>query len=318
MSPTNLLEHTSSSPANGVTPADLADLMSSFEEAARALQTTHESLRSEVQRLEHELGETRGQLARAQELAALGEMAAGIAHEIRNPLGSIRLYADLLVGDLDDRPDQQGVATKVVRAVDSLNAVVTDVLMFSRELRVRPEPVVAGDLVSHAIDACRAIIESTGARVETGGVNGLELACDPTLMHQALINVIRNACEAPSECAPLVSISAIERSVLAGDARRVAMRVLRVRDNGPGIPPEVRDRMFNPFFTTRATGTGLGLAIVHRILDAHAGRVDIRDARENESAGESGAIVDLMLPLEPVVHTRSTQPAHHPPIGEET
>ena len=281
-----------------VSEADLADLMARFEEAARALQSTHESLQGEVRRLERELRETKGQLRRAQDLAALGEMAAGIAHEVRNPLGSIRLYAEVLVHDLTDRPQERTIATKVAHAVNSLNAVVNDVLVFSREVRVSPQTVDARDAFSHAIDACASLIGETGTRVTLDAPAGVAVHCDPTLMHQALVNVIRNACEAASEVSdrPLVGLSAGERTVLNARGRRAPMRMLRVEDDGPGVPPGVHARMFNPFFTTRATGTGLGLAIVHRILDAHAGRVDIRNKAEADP-GARGALVDLLLPI---------------------
>lgn len=292
-----------------LTPADLADLMARFEEAARALQTTHESLQGEVRRLEGELRETKGQLRRAQDLAALGEMAAGIAHEIRNPLGSIRLYADMLVQDLADRPSERTIASKVARAVDSLNAVVTDVLTFSREIRLCPQPVAVRDLFSHALDACAAISASTRTTVRTNVDDDAEVRCDPTLIHQALVNVIRNACEAgaDADAAPTVILSSCVRTVLNDQGRRTPMRVLRVEDHGPGVPPEVQERMFNPFFTTRHTGTGLGLAIVHRILDAHAGRVDIRN-RSDDDPRERGAIVDLLVPI--------ADPPHDSPHGD--
>lgn len=298
----DLLESTSTSaadaPADAITPADLADLMARFEEAAHALQGTHETLRSEVQRLERELGETRGQLRRAQDLAALGEMAAGIAHEIRNPLGSIRLYAEALVSDLADRPSERGIAAKVARAVDSLNAVVTDVLAFSRDIRVASEPVDVEPLLRQAVESCAAVIASTGADVGVELDGPAEIVCDASLIHQALVNVLRNACEAAGEHAaePRIILSTLRKTMMGSDARRVSMRALRVTDNGPGVPPEVRERMFNPFFTTRHTGTGLGLAIVHRILDAHAGRVDIQAA--SGAPDRTGAVVDLLLPEE--------------------
>ncbi len=287
-----------------ITPGDLAELMGRFEQAARALQGTHETLRGEVSRLEGELREARGQLRRARDLAALGEMAAGIAHEIRNPLGSIRLYAEALVEDLADRPNERAIAGKVARAVDSLNAVVTDVLVFSREIRVHAEETEVVALCVQAAESCAGVASSTGASIEVEGCEGAVVRCDPSLMHQALVNVVRNGCEAACEAgrSPRVVVTTCVRTVLDGEGRRVPMRALRVSDNGPGVPEEVRGRMFNPFFTTRHTGTGLGLAIVHRILDAHGGRVDIHDRGAGADWGENGveegggAVVDLLLP----------------------
>jgi signal transduction histidine kinase len=102
--------------------------------------------------LEGELKQANEQLERSRRLAALGEMAAGIAHEVRNPLGSIRLHARMLEQDLEDRPGERTVAGKIIAAVRGLDAVVTDVLAFSKELKVRPEPVLAGDLLTHALE----------------------------------------------------------------------------------------------------------------------------------------------------------------------
>ena len=304
---------TGAAPA-GLSPSDLADLMARFEEAAHALQGTHQTLGEEVRRLERELGETRGQLRRAQDLAALGEMAAGIAHEIRNPLGSIRLYAEALVEDLHDRASERTLATKIARAVDSMNAVVGDVLVFSREARVCPQMSDVGDIVAHAIDACASMVRANGVRLSTTIEHDDALSCDPTLIHQALVNVIRNACEAASEGseAPAVRVVVGRRAVLTESGRRAPVRSIRVEDNGPGIPPEVHERMFNPFFTTRATGTGLGLAIVHRILDAHGGRVDIR-APEGGAGGATGACVELLIPDE----SRDVAAARVPPDDSE-
>src|SRR5262249_42196179 len=123
-------------PAGQVTPAELAELMATFNEVTGRLQGTHESLKREVVRLQGELRDANEQLQRSRRLAALGEMAAGIAHEVRNPLGSIRLYARMLEHDLVDRPQERSVATKIAAAVHGLDGVVGDVLSFAREARV--------------------------------------------------------------------------------------------------------------------------------------------------------------------------------------
>ena len=285
----------------GPTPTELADLVRSFDQAARALQETHEQLRREVARLESELGDTRDQLRRARELAALGEMAAGIAHEIRNPLGSIRLHAEVLVADLADMPTQRDIARKVARAVDGLNAVVSDVLAFSREIRVRTGPVDARDLFEHAAEACADIASQWNVRIVfDASLCASQVVCDPGLMHQALINVVRNACEAAGTHAhrPAIRLSVESRAPLESDGTRTDMVALVVADNGPGIPADVIGRIFNPFFTTRPTGTGLGLPIAHRILDAHSGRVGVRSVDHDPVDGGrgSGTVVELLLP----------------------
>jgi signal transduction histidine kinase len=125
-----------------------------------------------------------------------------------------------------------------------------------------------------------------------------------------LVNVIRNALEAmtpqPGECAglaaPVITLESETRTVVGSDGRSRAMAVLSVRDRGPGVSPRVMERMFNPFFTTRASGTGLGLAIVHRIVDAHGGRVSVRNHEEG------GAVVELVLPPAPSPNAKEGPP----------
>lgn len=284
--------------------ADLPVLLAAFHEVTAKLQVTHEALRSEVGRLEAELREAHDQLRRARQLAALGEMAAGIAHEVRNPLGSIRLYAGILTQDLADRPAERDIASKIAAAVSRLDAVVGDVLIFSRDMRVRAEDSDAHRLLADAVDSCADILTSRHIRIVSPSPlrSSIALRCDPLLMHQALVNVLRNAAEAMSENTAdgsrTIWLSATERRVAGPDGRREPMQVLTIRDSGPGVPPHVLARVFNPFFTTRHTGTGLGLAIVHRILDAHGGRVAIEN---NTTLGPDGApargvTVEFFLP----------------------
>src|SRR3954465_3945879 len=135
-------------------PADLAELLGAFNEVTVKLQASHDQLRAEVARLTQELGEANAQLERSRRLAALGEMAAGIAHEVRNPLGSIRLYARMLEQDLGDRPGEQGVAVKIAGAARVMEGVVTDVLTFAREFRLRPTEIDTSELFDRVLEAC--------------------------------------------------------------------------------------------------------------------------------------------------------------------
>ncbi|MEZ6318050.1 MAG: ATP-binding protein [Phycisphaerales bacterium] len=275
--------------APSLSEQDLADLIRSFNEVTTKLEGTHASLRAEVVRLNRELRQANEQLERSRRLAALGEMAAGIAHEIRNPLGSIALYARLLEQDLCERPERR-TAQKIRSAVGRLNEVVGDVLTFARELRVRPRDTEAGDLLERAIDGCRDLTPEAVCV----GAGALVARCDEGLVVQALVNVIRNACEASREAGATRAVEIGARRQEARD-EDPAFTVLWVRDAGPGVSAEVIERMFNPFFTTRESGTGLGLAIVHRIVDAHGGRVVVRNNAEVEP-GEPGATVELWVP----------------------
>lgn len=284
----------------GLAADDLRDLMRTVTDAAERLQTTHVALQREVSRLQRELAEANAALRRSQALAALGEMAAGIAHEVRNPLASIQLYANLLAEDLADRPAQQELCSKISCAVTGLDAIVRDVLAFARETTIHPRPTTAGELLDAAIANCQGLLAGRVKVVRSDDACALVLQVDVGLIAQAVSNVIRNAVEAMTEAntaVPRLELSATLKQVRCSGGRQEARVALTVTDNGPGIAPEILARAFNPFFTTRQTGTGLGLAIVHRILDAHGGHINIT----NVPTG--GACVELFLPIQ--------TPAHH-------
>ncbi|MEM7621710.1 MAG: ATP-binding protein, partial [Planctomycetota bacterium] len=157
------------------------------------------------------------------------------------------------------------------------------------------------------------IVEPMGAAVPA------TVPCDPSLFHQALANIVTNAvqaaCEAGCGAHDAVVCGVRVGRELNADGRRADMLGVWVRDRGAGLPPDVRGRMFNPFFTTRAAGTGLGLAIVHRIIDAHGGRVR---AENNSAELGGGATVELLLPLEPAVHSHRGSAVEGAVLSEPT
>ncbi|MFG0330966.1 MAG: nitrogen regulation protein NR(II) [Phycisphaerales bacterium] len=277
---------------------DLAGVLSAFNAVSERLQDAHVSLQGEVRRLKRELRETNEQLRRSRQLAALGQMAAGIAHEIRNPLGSIRLFATMLADDLDDRPSSRETALKIDRAVRDLDVIVGDVLAFSREIRVNPAPLPACELCDHAIEMSRDLIEGRDITVRrddrASSPLRLMVRADPLQIHLALTNVLRNAAEAAGH-GGTIAIAA-QASRLQGDDdgddddASIKAVSITISDTGPGVPEELLTSVFNPFFTTRDTGTGLGLAIAHRIVDAHGGQIELK----NQSTG--GASVTITLP----------------------
>ncbi len=295
----------SSGAERALSPGDLAELIASFNEVTARLQATHEGLRAEVARLSRELGEANAQVERSRRLAALGEMAAGIAHEVRNPLGSIRLYARMLEEDLPAASPARETACKITRATRGVEQIVGDVLAFAREFRLRPEWVSPQDLFDEALRDCQHDgVPWRGVEVERldhAPDAPARVYADAPLMHQALTNVVRNAFEAMHECPRSPSGGAHRLTLEARPARvtdaagaRAPGVALVVSDTGPGVSPEVVSRMFNPFFTTRGAGTGLGLAIVHRIVDAHQGRISVRTT---DAPGQSpGARVEIVLP----------------------
>ena len=143
--------------------------------------------------------------------------------------------------------------------------------------------------VAHAED----LVDAHDIDVDLSLDEDLEVMADASLLEQSLLNLVRNACEAMAlvDGPRRLMVGLHSRELRDPERGIIPHAVFEIRDTGPGIPEEVRERMFNPFFTTRAEGTGLGLAIVHRIVDAHGGRLDV-------SAGHPGTIMCLSLPLE--------------------
>lgn len=290
----------SSKPSNGmtsITADDLADLMRTFNSVTDGLQQTHESLHAEVRRLKQELKATNEQLIRTRELAALGQMAAGIAHEIRNPLGSIRLYASMLSKDLAGRGESRRMAERIEQATVDLDSIVSDVLAFARHNEPRFAPIEAAVLLRQAVDGCVSLLHDREIEVvwkfREGAASECIVAADSGLMNQALGNVVRNAVEAVGLKGRIelsIDVCPKGRSDLDdGFAEEGEGVLLAIRDSGPGIDAESLDQAFNPFYTTKARGTGLGLAIAHRIVDSHGGMMLLK----NHPAG--GASVEIGL-----------------------
>lgn len=297
---TSLVEHnTADNPAarsgdGSLDVHELKELMRSVTETTQRLQQTHVALRQQVARLQGELAEANAQLQRSRSLAALGEMAAGIAHEVRNPLASIQLYIQLLKEDLADRPEQARICEKVDRAVVGLDAIVRDVLQFARDMTITPTATDAAHLIDRALHSCESLLAGApGIQVKRGAVQECLLHVDVNLVTQALSNLVRNAIEAMTllpEQAHQLCLAAQRKRVRCPDGEQRERVVIVIEDSGGGVPAEVLKRMFNPFFTTRKTGTGLGLAIVHRIVDAHGGHIAVRNC-------DGGARFEVCLPV---------------------
>jgi signal transduction histidine kinase len=180
----------------------------------------------------------------------------------------------------------------VSRAVTRLDAIVGDVLAFARDTRVRPAATRVATPVLAALAGAEDLVEAHGIDVDLDIDETFEAEIDAPLMEQAFLNLLRNACEAMAgvDRGRRLVVEVQGRELRDPDAGLLPHAVVRVTDTGPGISDDIRERMFNPFFTTRAEGTGLGLAIVHRIVDAHGGRLDV----ESSSAGTT---VTVALPV---------------------
>jgi signal transduction histidine kinase len=229
----------------------------------------------------HELAAAQAELVQRERLAALGEMSAVVAHEVRNPVAVILNAAT----SMRRRPDERDALLGIVEEeAGRLARMVTDLLDFARPstLQIVEEPVAT--IVSSALDAMRNASTDPAVDVVVSIADDVPpLQCDVRLVRQAMMNLVSNALQAPGRKGPVqVEVTGLPAT---GQLR------VTVIDDGAGVPSEIRDRVFRPFFTTRATGTGLGLAVVQRIVHAHGGRLVHRDTPGG------GATFEITLPL---------------------
>ena len=244
--------------------------------------------RRQVQRLQDlsdKLEETNRQLRRAEagarraeRLAALGQLSAGLAHEIRNPLGVIKGSADMLNRKVaGSEPLVAELAGYISSEVNRLNALVVRFLDFARpsNLELRPERI--SEIVDRAAEAASASIPNSGVKIERHYATNLpEIPADPQLCEQVFVNLITNAMQAmlAQEDLPEKTLRlSIEPESSHGES---GVGVI-VEDTGPGVPPELREQIFNPFFTSKKDGVGLGLSIVAKIVDDHRGSIRLEN-----------------------------------------
>ncbi|HKV28951.1 MAG TPA: ATP-binding protein [Candidatus Acidoferrales bacterium] len=230
-----------------------------------------------------ELATLQKQMRWKENLAALGEMSAGIAHEFKNALATISGYAQMIRSEASSSETGE-CAEKILDQTRSLTHVVTEFLRFARPLELAQEDFELAGVVEQVADEIGGALPGTSIRTE--GVFG-EVSGDAGLVRQALLNLARNAAEAASSNGHPGEV------VIAGaQENRAGQRwqCIAVRDNGGGIPAGDLDKIFVPFFTTKSSGTGLGLAVVQKIALQHGGRVEAHNAF-------GGAEFDLWLPL---------------------
>jgi PAS domain S-box-containing protein len=225
------------------------------------------------------------QAQRTGRLSAMGEMAARIAHEVRNPLGSIELFASILRREL--KGDRKRLAEHLVNGVKSLNMILTNLLYFFRG-PLEPTPMEI-DLhrflsefledMAHVMEKNRVTLMKNLAR-ETITLHG-----DPELLKQLFLNLQLNAIQAMPDGGTMEIATCLIREKVEiltprqTDSSPGALLEVRVSDTGPGIPEDIQSRIFDPFFTTRDRGAGLGLAIAHNIMEAHGGTIRVGSGR---------------------------------------
>jgi signal transduction histidine kinase len=211
-------------------------------------------------------------------------MLAGIAHEVRNPLGGIEIFANFLKEDLDPTDPKRKHVDKILRELGVLSRVVNDFLDFARRRPLEPQMTRVRDLLADMVALLDKDAAEKGVAIDVEAPADLTFRLDPEAMKRAILNLVKNAIQAAPKDAGKVLVS----GRLEGEALAIG-----VEDNGPGIPEEKRSEVFTPFFTTKQKGTGLGLALVKKTVVAHDGTVAV------EASRLGGAAFLITLPKEP-------------------
>lgn len=251
-----------------------------YQRAAERLEESYAKLRRQAD----QILEIEENLRRVDRLSALGELSAGMAHEIRNPLGSIRGTAEILQDGIPEDDPRYEFTRILIKEVDRLNRVVQDFLNFAKPPVVEQESVNLEQCLDEVLLLVRPQLQNSAVAVE------FEHTCLPSIhgrpeqLRQIFLNLILNALQAM----PGGGTLRITTGVHHGLAR------VQLSDTGQGIAPEHLGKVFNPFFTTRGEGTGLGLAITHRLMQGHGGRIEV------SSRPGAGTTFTLTFPL-PVV-----------------
>jgi two-component system sensor histidine kinase HydH len=234
---------------------------------------------TEVRTLQREIETSR-------RLASLGKLAAGVAHEIRNPLSSIKGFATYFRERYKAQPEDQKTAEIMIQEVDRLNRVITQLLDFARPLSIEKKRTSLHNLINHTLKMIERQANEKNIRVQKTLPAGIgEVEIDPDRFSQILLNLYLNAIEAMGQSGGILNVT-LSREKDPSPAVKVA-----VSDTGVGIKKEDLEHIFDPYFTTKPSGTGLGLAIVHKIIEAHRGEIRV------QSDPGHGTTISLYIPV---------------------
>jgi two-component system sensor histidine kinase HydH len=230
-----------------------------------------------------EVASLRKELARSRRLASLGSLAAGIAHEIRNPLSSIKGFATYFQGRYADIPEDVQTASIMIQEVDRLNRVVTQLLEFAKPVALSVQTVDISELIAQTTILVEKQAKTHRIHIQVqSSENVPQVRVDTDRMNQVFLNLLLNAFESMPE-GGILQVS-LDRDPGGGHCR------ISIQDSGSGISPAHLNQIFDPYFTTKSSGTGLGLAIVHNIIEAHQGDIRV------ESEPGQGTTVTIRLP----------------------
>jgi signal transduction histidine kinase len=240
--------------------------------------------------LYHEQRDRLRRIYRAERLAAAGQLAAGVAHEIRNPLTAIRSTVQYVVQDYAEGSPKRALLQELLAEVDRIDRTVNGLLSLTRAKEFVPEPVDVLDVLEQSIVLVNAQAQRQGVRTERQHVSQeMRVVGDTSELKQVFLNLLLNALQAMPEGGLLRSCVEEWRSGMGAPSGRWVQ--IRISDSGVGIPADQIDKIFDPFFTTKREGTGLGLSVCHSIIHRHEGEIDV------QSEVGKGTTVSVRLPL---------------------
>lgn len=257
---------------------NLETMFQKFTEATLELQKSHDDLQKKVTNLTVELEEKNLELRKKERLAAIGEMAASVAHEIRNPLGGIELYTSLI--KKKSNPKEAELCGKILSGVERLNKIVEDLLNYAKDYHPELASIDLNILLQSIVDCVE--VQMLKKNVALNFKNLSEETCmvgDKNMLTHVLLNILTNAVQAAKSQVNFLYF------------QKEAKNIFVIEDDGAGISNEQKAKIFQPFYTTKSTGSGLGLAIVSRFVESHKGEILI------ETSDLGGAKFMIQLPI---------------------
>ena len=266
-----------------------AMLVNRFVIESRQQTQRYQELATTLADTNRRLEQAQADARRSERLAALGQLSAGLAHEIRNPLGVIKGSAEMLTQKLaQSNPLATELAGYISTETNRLSALVTRFLDFARPLHADLSPRAITEVLDRALNDVAQFWKGAPVRVETEYQSNLpKVPIDENLCEQAFVNIIQNGYDAMNVSGGVMRVTVRKslRHLRQGDVDGVEVRIA---DTGPGIAPDLRDQIFNPFVTTKKSGVGLGLSIVSKIIDGHHGSIRIEDSDIPPANGAKG------------------------------
>jgi signal transduction histidine kinase len=283
-----------------------AMLVNRFAEESRRQTKLYQQLAEQLAETNRQLMQAQAEARRSERLAALGQLSAGLAHEIRNPLGVIKGSAEMLTQKLDGANDlARELAGYISVEVNRLSALVTQFLNFARPLHADAHPTDLTALLDRVLKNVSEQWKGKPVRIERAYASDLPLVpIDEGLCEQAFINLVQNAHEAMENTGGTLTVEVVRAT--QNDTQGI---LVSISDSGPGVPDSMREEIFNPFVTTKKTGVGLGLSIVAQIIDGHHGTIRV------EKGPQGGASFIIFFPLE---QSLTSSPEYSPSAAETT